>query len=221
MNCRECQAQITDALARDGEPLPTRVAAHMDSCSTCREFRTKLQHLFHSIDAEVESLVNQPVSPSFLPVVRDRIGENRTAHRWASPAWSLLVATAALIIVFTSASKFYSSKSHRNFPRNSVASSPTLVEAVPPKPTAKVAPVHRGSRSRTSALSSSPEFSKVIVLPQEQKAFTRFVAEVPEHQQVVLALTRPTSLESVESVEIAPLQIATLEVKPLEGSEAE
>jgi hypothetical protein len=36
-----------------------------------------------------------------------------------------------------------------------------------------------------------------------------------------LALTRPTTLESVVPVEIAPLQIATLEVKPLEGSEAE
>ncbi|HTZ47779.1 MAG TPA: hypothetical protein VMH20_09320 [Verrucomicrobiae bacterium] len=92
---------------------------------------------------------------------------------------------------------------------------------MPPQPTVNISPVHRGGLSRNGARGSSPEVSEVIVLPDAQKAFARFLAQVPEHQQATLALTRPTTLESVVPVEIAPLQIATLEVKPLEGSEAE
>lgn len=221
MNCREYQAQITEALAHGSQPLSIRLATHTDSCSTCREFHTKQQALFQSIDAELQSLANQPVPPSFLPVVRDRIRQNVETHRWPSPAWSLLAGTAALIIIFGVASKFHSSIRYRNASPNTATASATRVEAMPAQPTAKIAPVHHGSRSLSDALGSSPEFSKVIVLPEEQKAFTRFLAQVPEHQQATLALTRPTMMESVEPVEIAPLQIATLEVKPLEGSETE
>jgi hypothetical protein len=221
MNCRQYQAQISDALANGSEPLPDQLAAHVDSCSPCWEFHTKQQALFHSIDTELQCLVNQSVPPSLLPVVRDRIGQNVQAHRWSSSAGSLLAATAALIIVFVLAGKFHSSIRDQYIPQNAATPSPSLIEAAAPQPTTKVAPVRQGSISRTRPPSSSPEISKVIVLAEEQKAFTRFLSEVPEHQQATLALTRPTTLESVVPVEIAPLHIATLEVGPLEGSEAE
>jgi hypothetical protein len=117
--------------------------------------------------------------------------------------------------------KFHSSSRHRDIPQDLAASSAISPQQVPPQPAVKIASVHYGSGSGAKGLTSSPEMPKVIVLPEEQKAFTRFLAQVPEHQQVTLALTRPTTLESVDPVEIAPLQIATLEVKPLEGSETE
>jgi hypothetical protein len=56
---------------------------------------------------------------------------------------------------------------------------------------------------------------------EERQAFARFVAELPDEREVALALTRPASALEDVPVEIALLQIESLELKPLEGTPGE
>jgi hypothetical protein len=59
---------------------------------------------------------------------------------------------------------------------------------------------------------------EVIILSEEQRAFAKFVADVPEEPAVALALNHPSPPPADSSSEIALLQIDSLEVKPLEST---
>jgi hypothetical protein len=66
--------------------------------------------------------------------------------------------------------------------------------------------------------SSQPE---VLVPQDEREAFFSFVLTVQQHGDVVAALLVPSPKKQEALVTVEPLQIAVLEVKPLEGRETE
>jgi hypothetical protein len=66
--------------------------------------------------------------------------------------------------------------------------------------------------------SSEPE---VLVPPDEREAFSRFVSAVQQRRDVATALLAPSPKKQDALVTVEPLQIADLEVKPLEGRETE
>jgi len=66
--------------------------------------------------------------------------------------------------------------------------------------------------------SSQPE---VLVPPDEREAFFSFVFTVQKRRDVAAALLAASPKEQDVLVTVEPLQIADLEVKPLEGRETE
>lgn len=66
--------------------------------------------------------------------------------------------------------------------------------------------------------SSQPE---VLVPPDEREALARFVATVQERGDVAAALLAPAPKKNDALVSLDQLQIADVELKPLEGSETE
>jgi hypothetical protein len=57
---------------------------------------------------------------------------------------------------------------------------------------------------------------EVIVLPEEQAAFAKFVRQLPERQEVILAVAHAAPANDDLPAEIASLEIEGLEMKPLD-----
>lgn len=232
MNCQQCQQQISESLATDASVLPPKTAAHANSCALCQKFHAAQLTLSQSIDAGLRSIVNQPVPPSLLPSVRARLDEIPAAQPGLIPHWRTVVVAAVAILALA-----VSYVLRRPIPQPDSQQHASVVvpstkhpQAVTPEmhlegPEAAraSAPAHVSAsllakRASTSSSSSAPE---VIVLPEERAAFAQFVAEVPKEREVALALTQPAAPMPDAAVQIALLQIAEVEVKPLEGTPRE
>jgi hypothetical protein len=222
MNCQQCRQKILGSLAAGEGVKAGKLMIHLDSCAACREFHAAQQNLFRSIDSGLRSLANPVVPVSLLATLRARLDERSIANR-AHPqgwSWSLVAATAVVILA--------SSVSHPSrHPAAPPASSYPTSAAIPPLPTGQP---HRESTKNTprnpsakraTAAPASSKFPEVIVLAEERQAFVKFVAEVPEKPNVALALAHPAAAAADDSVEIAMLQIDSLDLKPLEGSASE
>jgi hypothetical protein len=68
------------------------------------------------------------------------------------------------------------------------------------------------------AHSSAPE---VLVLPEEQQAFRRFVSDISKDRASANALVSAAPDSGDGPVEIALLAIENVEIKPLEGTDSE
>jgi hypothetical protein len=223
MNCKKCQEKILESLAADKDFLAPDVVGHQNSCVGCAQFFDVQRNLFRSVDAGLRLLVNQPVPPSLLPGVRARMDEKSIPLRAWTSRWSYAVVSAVAILAVSIGYAMLRPVNHLNFPKASLIASRTIGNpqpAVQPSPeSAKVLPKPRDKR--VGPVVSSPAAPEVIVLAEERQAFSKFVAEVPEKRDAVLALMRASPTESDDSVEIALLQIDSLEVKPLEAKAKE
>ena len=76
----------------------------------------------------------------------------------------------------------------------------------------------RHSTFLRTVASSQPE---VLVPPDEREAFFSFVSTVQQHSDVAAALLAPSPKKQDGLVSVEPLQIAHLEVKPLEARETD
>jgi hypothetical protein len=223
MNCKLCQEKILESLAVGTEPLASEVSTHKDSCLACRGYYDTQQNLFRSIDAGLRSFANHPVPPSLVPGVRARLDEKSTPRRSGYFSWSF-AAVAALVIL--TAGIGYTLRRPENHPNSrevfSVASrsaSNPVPAALPPAKSSNVAP--RPIAKRVSPDAASTTAPEIIVLAEERQAFARFVAEIPREREVAMALTKPAREQADDPLEIALLQIESLEVKPLEGTARE
>jgi hypothetical protein len=216
MNCKQCQQRILDALAAGASHLTPEVTAHRNSCSACAEFFMRQQHLFQSIDAGLQFIVNQPVPPSLLPSIRVRAHEDPGLQRASFPSWSLAAIVAAIILALTVS---YSIRHPRRaLDSSQIASSSPPQTAAPPlvrdaatirsQPDA-VRVLKASTPKRHVPALSSAGTQEVIVLAEERQAFVRFAAEVPQQPQVAVAFARPTPQD-------APIEIALLHIDRLE-----
>jgi hypothetical protein len=221
MNCKKCQEKILESLAAGKDfPVPD-VAAHQNSCVGCAQFFDVQRNLFRSVDASLRLLVNQPVPPSLLPGLRARMDKKFVPRRAWTPRWSYAIVAAVAILAVSIGYVVLRSVDHLNSPKTSSIASRTIGNPQPVvqpfRESANVLPKPRDKGVGPAV--SSPATPEVIVLAEERQAFAKFVAEVPEDRDVALALTRPA--EADDSVEIALLQIDSLEVKPLEAKAKE
>jgi hypothetical protein len=223
MNCTQYQQKIIDSLATGEHLLAAEVVAHQNSCVACSEFYESQRSLFQRIDAGLRSLVNQPVPPSLLSTARVRLEQKPGERSVWTLRWSLgaVVATAILVVGLG-----YALRRPGTAPDSpSISSVASRSVDSPQAPTqraqtlTKVLPTARIKHPLPSA--SSLTAPKVIVSAEERQAFAKFVAEVPEEKEVALALAQPAPPAADAPVEIALLQIAEVEVKPLDGTPRE
>jgi hypothetical protein len=232
MNCQRCQQQISESLATGASVLPPEVAAHESSCLSCREFYAAQQTLFQSIDAGLHSFANQPVPPSLLPSVRARLDDMPAAQPSLIPHWRTVVVAAVAILALAVSYALRRPIPQPDFQQHAsvaVQSTEDRQAAAPethpegPEVARASAPAHVSASllAKRASTSTSSSASEVIVLPEERAAFAQFVAEVPTEREVALALTQPAAPMPDAAVQIALLQIAEVEVKPLEGTPRE
>lgn len=223
MNCQLAQKKITDAFAAGETVLPPDLASHCAACAGCGAFCETQRRLFASINSGLQDIVNHPVPLSFFLRVHARLDHTPASRSFWTPKWSYAALAAIVVLAFTFA--FLRDDSSR---RDSPLQSNRIVARVDHEPGSEAStisreivspwPAPRRARERTSVSSNRPGGGApdVIVLAEEQRAFARFLAHVP--QQAAGALPKPAAAGQTESpIDIALIEIQDVEITPLES----
>jgi hypothetical protein len=220
MNCKQCQEGVLESLAAGETFLAPELNAHQISCALCREFHLAQQGLFHSVDAGLHSIANQPVPLSLLPGLRLRLEEHPAPLRAWFSGWSLAFVVAAVVFTLVSA---YLLRRHDAGPHS------TEFAAIPRQPLDKPrAALPTDSKPPVGAMKATitsihrpkpvPSEQEVIVLAEECQAFSNYLAAAPVQAEVPVVPVSPVQPVTADSAEIALLTIESLEVPSLEGA---
>ena len=227
MNCKQCQEKILEALAAGAGHFPREVPQHWQTCRVCREFYELQSNLFRSIDSALQSVANQTAPPSLISGVRARMEDQPVASPAWIPGWSFALVSAFAIVVIGAGFFRLRPQIRPNLSGIGPVVSQSVglsVPAVQPPPKSETTRPNRTSKGASSA-GPSPTAAEpaleVIVLAEERQAFAKFVAKLPEEKEVALALTQPAPAAPDAPVEIALLEIGSVEVKPLEATARE
>lgn len=230
MPCQRYKDALIEAAASGAAPSG-ELRTHLAGCASCLAAFAQEQSLFAAMDAGLRMTVNAEVPPSLLPRVSAGLDQVSVAPRvrWLQPLVFASGSVALILMVFLM------THPHRPMPEGTAKHGPILQAPVTPRtdtspenaPPAntKIASI-RANHSHTagnstilhSAASSNPE---VLVPPDEREAYARFVATLKERSGVVVTLRAHASEKRDALVSADSLQIPDIEIKPLEGAEAE
>ena len=228
MPCEHYQNALIEAAASGTAPQG-ELRAHLAGCAACRNAFAQEQSLFSSMDEGLRAAVNDEVPASLLPRVRARLADEAVPRRmWTQP---LIFAAASIALVFAI---FLFVWPHHTSHDNQAKRTLQIPVSDTPATNAR----GQNSDPATQVVSSNVNNSKslrhstflrqaassqleVLVPADEREAFSRFVFTVEQRRDVAAALLAPSPKKQDALLTVEPLQIAHLEVKPLEGPETE
>ena len=228
MPCENYREALTEAAATDSAPSRD-LRLHLDACASCRASFTEELQLFAAIDTGVRAAVNADVPPTFLPRVRANL-ENASASqsRW-TPFLIFAAASAAIVLTVSMATRprheIKETQARQNFsaqpgeePVTSARSGASGTPAIAASSHSYRAAPRRNSAQVNSVSSTQPE---VLVPSEEREAFARFISSRQERTEVVIAIVVPAREDKDKLLSVKPLEIAELEVTPLEALASE
>jgi len=222
MNCQQSQKGILDALAAGEPKLRGAVAAHQQDCAACQAYFESQARLFRQLEEGLTAIASEEVPASLLPRVRARLDEEPPQRYSGVPGWGL-AAIAAVILGVSLGFFLNQPKHHAVLPENVSMAARGVENPVPGvRPLGKVVTPslnqgHEHGRAFAAAAKGSETVPEVIVLPEEQAAFAKFVRQqLPEQQEVILAVTHAAPANDDLPAEIASLEIEGLQMKPLD-----
>ena len=218
MNCDRYKNALLSAAATN-EKLDAKLANHVAHCPKCYATLHSHRNLFSQIDAALHAHVNEELPPGFLARVRVQLSKESPARSGSNPAWPVVGAALALVLV----AMFYpwvnvkkpSIEGNLQVPRVSVpqisAEAGTVVGS-----SQDLGRQRRHSSKHPNAKTPSPQQPEVLVPPDEQKAFAQFVARVEGRDVMAEAVVNPAvnktpartiNLPEIPSVDMADLQL--------------
>ena len=228
MPCEPYQDALIEAAATGAEPQG-ELRAHLAACAACHAALAEEQFLFSSIDTSLHATANAEVPASLLPRVRTRLDEAVAPRRmWTHP---LIFAATSVALAFAI---FLFARPHHARPDSQAKQTPQI----PVRETPVTNAGHQNSGPASQIVSSNVNKSKtpghstflrpvassqpeVLVPPDEREAFSSFVFTVQRRRDVAAALLAPSPKKQDALVTLEPLQIANLDLQPLEGRETE
>jgi len=232
MSCESFHDALIEAAASGEEPRG-ELRAHLKECAACRGAFEQEQALFAAMDSGLRSVANAKVPPSLLPRVRAAIDEAPAPAPAWSPMWFVLAgASAMLAIVFVAQTIWHQSVPPRpvetagntNHPSSSgpLVQSPGAVTAMNPGSVVPRAPASMESVHTPRGGSKTGRQPEVLV-PRDQEVLLASYAEEWAHKKVAPVLRADSSANEPQfaPLEVAPIQIAELDVKLLAESDAQ
>jgi hypothetical protein len=228
MPCENYREALTEAAATGSAPSH-QLRSHLDACASCRTAFSEELQLFAAIDTGVRSAANAKVPTSFLPRIGARLEDAPVAQRRWMPFLIFAAASAAIVLTViiawrprravnsTQATPTFSAAS-RETPGTPARREDSETSAVVATDGSQHILQRRKSAATGPALSAQLE---VVVPPEEREAFARFVASMREPNNDALTLVSSAPEKKDDPMSVAPLQIAVLEVRRLEGPESE
>ena len=226
MPCENYREALTEAAAADSAPS-SELSSHLDGCASCRAAFAEERQLFAAVDAGLRASANAEVPASLLPRVRAKLNELAVPRRSWIPAFAAIAAAAAIVIgiVFV---RGVGRRVPEQGPQMAAAArsvvppeTKTVPVAVPHVETS--APPSKGRLHRPLRIAPVAPVEEVAVLiPAGQKqAIDALLTSVQlgEVKADVLLAERPD--EPLQALEVSPLAISPIEVKPLADVGAE
>jgi negative regulator of sigma E activity len=228
MPCEPYKVALIEAAASGLEPKG-ELGAHLTTCAACHAAFTQEQSLFSSIDTRLRAVANAEVPASLLPRVRARLADEPAPRRlWTQPLIFAAAGVALALAIFLFVRPYHTrpdnqAKQTPQIPVSETQATNARRQNSGPAPQIVSSNANNSQAPRHSTLlrpvaSSQPE---VLVPPDEREAFSSFVFAVQQHRDVAAALLAPSPKKQDALVTVEPLQIAHLEMKPLEGRETE
>jgi len=225
MPCEHYQDALVVAAASGAAP-EGELISHLDTCSSCCVVFAREQFLFAAIDSGLNALANAEVPLSFSPRVRVSIAESPEPTRRWLPSFAFAAAIVAVVLAF-----FFALRPFRPIPVNQAHQRPNVPQALPPtvttnstltSPTFAASVNLRPSHQRASAgahlvVPSQPE---VIVPADEREGYALLLATLQQRFEVSDALASTIYQKQEPSKGAKPLEIAQLEIKPLERQDS-
>ena len=219
MFCEAYNQSLTDAAAA-GELSPG-LEQHLASCDSCRAAFSEEQNFFAAIDSGLRVAANSEVSSTLIPRVHVAFN-NEAVPQSNLSKWTLAGAVLAGALVAIIGLSF----KHNEVPASNSAKSTPLVspkasETVAMNPPVVVVPLNvpssQGHRL-VEATSSKVSTTEVLVPDEERAAFEKFLGHSSlTYAGLPKAAPAPFAPEAV--VQIPRVEIASLSLKPLEGTE--
>jgi hypothetical protein len=221
MSCEKYQYALID-LAASGAELTGDVRAHLDACASCRSYFEREKVLLAGIESGVRHTTNAPLPASLLHHLRARLAHQAPANLNPTANWTYAVLVVAAVILFLLPVLPTRVLTTRSGPKTSavrkVSGEPKFVESsqAMTRPAAR-ANVRRSSMRlpRPDQWSATEEGTEVLVPPEERYAFAKFVSQVKDRKELVVALVNPAPEEKSKPLKVEALQIASLEIEPL------
>ena len=220
MNCKSAQEIIIDAMASRAGELRGELDQHVRECANCGAFLANQASLSTAIDSHLRLVANEPVPPSLLPGVRLRLRAGSSSSEM--DLWMAIRGASQLRLFFWRLWEFACATRHEpEHPTESAA------QVAPETPESRAESAGSAARSKTSrvirkaSVPAHSSASEVLILPEEQQAFRRFVSDVSKDRASANAPISAAPDSGDVPVEIALLTIENVEVKPLEGTDSE
>jgi hypothetical protein len=225
MPCEHYEDALIEAAAT-GAPPQGELRAHLNGCASCRAAFEQEQSLFAAIDSGLRISANSEVPASLLPRVRAHLDEEAGVHRGWFTNWLVLAGAAVVVIalfVFSALWRTNVGQPTGQSTANNVTSPP--IAARPPRPlAAQPSPggnlpsrphAARPTGSTPPGTSAGRSAMPEVLVPRDQELL------LTSYAQRWLVRKRPPLAASggnetaVAILEVAPIQIAQLDVKLL------
>lgn len=213
-------------IAASGAAPQGKLRAHLAGCASCRAALHEEQSLFAAIDSGLHAAVNAEVPTSLLRRVRARLDESAIARpRWSS-SWVALAgaaaAAAAFFLVVTTRQK-NPQPAPTNLAVNRTPGPQILPSAQGASPTVLLKtgnsvprpPVSTARHSVQPAELASHKSTPEIFVPRDQEILLATYAQQWDSRKHPPLVAGEVNQKAVALLEIPPIQITELDVKPL------
>ena len=225
MPCEHYKDALIEAAATGAGPQG-ELRAHLAACAPCRAAFEQEQSLFTAIDSGLRTSANDEVPPSLLPRVRAALDEVATSRRGWTANWLALGAVAALVVVIFGAYSVRRRSSLEN--RASTAVNASTKKAIPPSPPSQI-PNSEPLTNRSSAPQVRTAFHKnsgpqetlarsplpEVLIPRDQEVLLAHYAQEWSRRKRAPLVAKGADDEALAPLQVAPIQIAQLDVKLL------
>jgi hypothetical protein len=224
MPCESYREALIEAAATDSAPS-RELRLHLDACASCRAASSEELQLFAAIDSGVRTTANAEVPTSLLPRVRVQLNQRPARRRAWVPAGAVMVAAVGLVAVIVFVRGFERDGVRTNSPANSSAQNirPTESQPAPPvaafiettSPPAKIK-LPRPAESPRVVGAAQVETAKVLVPAGQQRAIDVLLASVKQGKVYGEVLLAEKPEKTLEELQVLPIDISPIEMKPLE-----
>jgi hypothetical protein len=215
MPCENYREALSEAAAT-GCALSPDLRSHVEHCADCHAYLNDEIQLCAAVDGGLKSKMAAGVPASLLPRVRARISQEPvSAWRW-TPAWTALVASAALVIAFLLLRGPGHRGGQQRVDRTEEARNVAPAQIVPEEPRENTAAP--ASVARPALKVAEP----LVLVPKGQaEIVSRLLEDLRRGQVKGSELIAKADAGSSEIAPIEPLSIAPVEIKPLNADNAE
>jgi hypothetical protein len=227
--CEDYRTAMRGAAAAGVEPS-LELRSHLNACASCRATFTEETQLLAAIDLGLRIAANAEVPVSLLPRVRVRLNQERVPRRAWIPAGAAMAAAVAIVAVLVFVRGFRRDSVSISTTVNSFAHNASRAQIQPPPPVvasiettsppARIKALHPGETASADA-AARVESIRVLIPAGQRKAIEALLAGVQQGKVDGEVLLAEKPENALEELQVAPLDVSPVEVKPLADVGAE